>query len=100
MLLIRTVAAEVESVSHRDSFAFAAGECDGSGAAPAGELRLGGEPERVADFDDQRGRGDGADAGLVAQRGAVLVEEPGQFALEPADLGERLTVLVDEGAQP
>ena len=31
---------------------------------------------------------------------AVLIEEPGQFTLEPPDLGERLTVTGDEGAQP
>ena len=87
-------------MADRCGAAFTGGQGDGAGAAPASELGLAGEAERIADFDDEGRRGDGADAGLVAQGGAVLVEQTVQLALQPADLGERLAVVVDGGLQP
>src|SRR5690606_2672622 len=94
------VAAEVESVLHRQSCPFAGGESDGAGAAPAGELRLSSEPERVTDLGQQGGGGDGADAGFVAQCGAVFVEELVDVGFEAADLTASCSVLVDEWQQP
>ena len=44
-------------------------------AAPAGELGLAVEGGRIAGLAQQRRCGDGADAWLVAQRGAVAVEQ-------------------------
>ena len=54
------------------------------------------ESGRVADLAQQRGGGDGADAGFVAQGGAVAVEQVVDEPLEAADLAARGAVLVDE----
>ena len=80
------VAAEVEAVPDRRAVAFAGRQGDCAGAAPARELRLAIEACRVADFADQRRGGDWSDAGFVAQRGAVLVEQCVEFGFEAADL--------------
>ena len=80
------VAAEVESVSDGLVAAFAGGDRDRAGAAPAGELGFAGEPERVTGLDEQGGGVDCADPALVTQCGAVFVEEPVEFAFELADL--------------
>ena len=69
-------------------------------AAPAGELRFAVEPGRVADLAQQRRSGDGADAGLVAQGGAVGVEQLVDETFEAADLAASCAVLADERLQP
>ena len=65
-------------------------------AAPACEFRLAVEPGRVADLAQQGGGCDGADARLVAQGGAVTVEQLVDETLQSADLAARSAVLVDE----
>ncbi len=76
------------------------GECDGAGAAPAGELGFAVEAGRVADLAQQGRGGDGADAWFVAQGGAVLVEQLVDEPFETADLAASCAVLVDECLQP
>jgi hypothetical protein len=80
------VAAQVQTVPDRCCGAFAGGQRHGSCSAPAGEPGFGGEPVRVADFDEQGRRDDGADAGFVAQGGAVLVEELVEVTFQAANL--------------
>ena len=94
------VAAEVESVLDRFAGAFTGGQRDGPGAAPACELGLAGEPVRITDFDHKCGRSDRSDAWLVAQCGAVLIEEVVDVSFELADLTACLAVTVDERDQP
>ena len=50
---------------HWDSGALTGRESDRSGAAPASEFGLAGEPEWVANLGQQRRRDDRSDAGLV-----------------------------------
>ena len=69
-------------------------------AAPACEFRLAVEPGRVADLAQQGGGCDGADARLVAQGGAVTVEQLVDETLQSADLAASSAVLVDERLQP
>lgn len=87
------VASEVEPALGGVATAFAWGQGDGAGAAPAGELGLAVEPSGVAYLAEQHGGGDRADAGLVARCGAVLVE---QIVDEPFEAAARCAVLVDE----
>lgn len=81
-----TVAPEVEPVPDRWPVALTGGQGHSAGAAPAGELGLAGEAERVADLDQQRGRGDRADPGVVTKRGAMGVEQLVDAVFESADL--------------
>jgi hypothetical protein len=94
------VAAEVEAMPDWRAVALTGGQSDGAGAAPAGELRFAGEPERVSDLAEQGGCGDWSDPGLVTQGGAVRVEEVVQIAFELADLPAGSAVLVDERQEP
>ena len=55
---------------------------------------------RVADFAPQGGCGDGADAGLVSQGGAVAVCQFVDETLETVDLAAGCAVLADECLQP
>jgi hypothetical protein len=94
------VPAVVEAVSDWLTGAFAGGQGDCAGAAPPSELRLAIEPCRVTDLADECRRGDGSDAGFVAQRGAVFVEQRVKLGFEAADLTSPDAVLVDEHDQP
>jgi hypothetical protein len=91
-----TVAAEVEAVPGRWPVALTGGQGHGAGAAPAGELGLAGEAERVTDLDQQRRGGDRADPSLVTKRGAVGVEQLVDPTFERSDLAAGSPVLVDE----
>ena len=95
-----SVATEVEPMSHRGATTLPGRQRHCSSAAPPSELRLAGEPERIAHLDDQRCGGDRTDPRLLAQRRAVLVQQPNELALEPSDLAKRLAVLVDQQRQP
>ena len=64
-------------------------------ATPASERELAGEAVWIAKLDHQCRRGDRSNAGLVAHGGAVLIEQPGRLALEPADLCQRLAIVIN-----
>ena len=88
------VASEVEPVLDGVAGAFARGQRDGAGAAPAGELGLAVEAAGVADLAQQGRCCDRADAWLVAQGGSVFVEQLVDEAFEAADLAARCAVLL------
>lgn len=69
------VASEVEAMFDRFAVAFARGESDGSGAAPASEFGFTGESEWIGDFAYQGCRADGCNAWFVTEGGAVFIEE-------------------------
>jgi hypothetical protein len=94
------VPAVVEAMPHRRGVAFSRRQRDRSGAAPARELRLASEPERITDLGEQRRSGDRSNAGFVKQGGAVLIEEPIEIAFELMDLAAGLAVVIDERHQP
>ena len=80
-----TAPGEVESVVPGLAVTFAGGDRDGLGSAPAGEMRLGRESPRVADFGEQ---GDGRhDADDVGPGGSKIDQQCRQRAVDLLALG-------------